>query len=164
MSATYHIAQLNMGQIRQPLDHPVMQGFVEQLDYINAIADATTGFVWRLQTEDGDATAIRPFEADNLLVNMSVWESIDALYDYVYRSDHLKVLRERRQWFEHMEAAFMVLWWIPAGHIPTLEEAIARLEQLRQHGPGPDAFDFKQPFDSDGAPLRLRGRTKWSAG
>ena len=163
MDTNHNLAQLNIGQIRHPLDHPEMRGFVEQLDYINAIADATAGFVWRLQTEDGDATAIRPFDADNILVNMSVWESIDALYEYVYRSDHLKVLRERRQWFEHMEAAYMVLWWIPAGHVPTVEEAIARLEQLRLHGAGPNAFDFKQPFGSDGTPLRMRGATDWRA-
>jgi len=164
METAHNLAQLNIGRMRHPLDHPEMQGFVEQLDYINAIADATAGFVWRLQTEDGDATAIRPFADDDLLVNMSVWESIDALYEYVYRSDHLKVLRERRQWFQRMDVAHMVLWWIPAGHIPTVDEAIARLEQLRLHGPGPNAFDFKQPFGSDGAPLRMRGTTTWSAG
>jgi hypothetical protein len=162
--AAHQLAQLNIGQIRHPLDHPQMQGFVSQLDYINAIADATPGFVWRLQTEDGDATAIRPFDDDTILVNMSVWESIDALYEYVYRSDHLKLLRERRQYFEPMQAAYVVLWWIAAGHIPTVGEAVARLEQLRLQGPGPGAFDFKHLFGSDGAPVRLRGTTNWSHG
>jgi hypothetical protein len=163
MDEGHHLAQLNIGRVRHPLDHPEMRGFVEQLDYINAIADASTGFVWRLQTEDGNATAFRPFGEDDMLANMSVWKSVEALYDYTYRSDHLAVMRGRRQWFEPLGSPHMVLWWIPAGHIPTLEEAIERLERLRRNGPTPDAFDFRQPYGTDGRMLRLRGHQDWAS-
>ena len=148
---TYHLAQLNIGRLRAPLESPQIAGFVAALEPINAIADAAPGFVWRLQTEDGDATAIRPFaEDDLLLVNMSVWRSLEALADFAYRSDHRDVMRQRRDWFERMAEAYLVLWWVPEGHIPTVDEAKARLERLRRVGPSPDAFTFRQPFPPPG--------------
>ncbi len=143
---TYHLAQLNIGKFRYPLTDERMAGFVEQLKPINALADGTPGFIWRLQDEAGDATAIRPFPDDMLAVNFSVWESIDALFNYVYYSDHAKVLRERKQWFEHMSEHYLVMWWIPAGYTPTLEDAKERLEALRRDGPTPFAFTFKKNF------------------
>jgi hypothetical protein len=145
---TYHIAQLNIGKFRFPTTDPRMAGFMNQLKPINALADNTPGFVWRLQDESGDATAIRPFPDDMVAVNFSVWENLDALFNYVYYSDHAKVLRERKQWFEHMTEHYMVMWWIPAGHTPTLIEAKERLEALRRDGPTPFAFTFKQRFEA----------------
>src|SRR5437660_6005004 len=138
----YHLAQLNIGILRGPLDSPIVAGFVAALDPINALADASPGFVWRLQTEDGNATAIRPFDDDQMIVNLSVWESIDALAAFVYRSDHVSVMRRRREWFERIRV-FMVLWWVPVGHEPPVDEALARLDHLRDHGPTPHAFTFK---------------------
>jgi hypothetical protein len=145
MSA-YEIAQLNMGIIKGPMDSPVMAEFAANLARINALAERSDGFVWRLQTEAGDATAIRPFENENLLLNMSVWRDIESLTRYVYNSAHVEVMRRRRQWFERMAEAFLVLWWVPAGHRPSVAEAIAKLEILRARGPTADAFTFRQAF------------------
>ena len=145
MSA-YELAQLNIGIIRGPMDSPVMADFAANLDRINAIADESPGFVWRLQTEEGNATDLRPFEDENMLVNMSVWRYVESLIAFVYRSAHSEILRRRREWFERMSDAFMVLWWVPKGHRPTIEQAMARLEQLRQQGPSPEAFTFRRAF------------------
>jgi hypothetical protein len=144
--ADYHIAQVNIGIIRAPLDSPVMAGFVNRLDEINALADAAPGFVWRLQTEEGNATSLHVFDNEHMLINMSVWESVDALYEYVYASRHAELIKGRKDWFEKMDTPIMTLWWIPAGHIPTPEEAKQRLAHLEQHGPTPLAFTFKQRF------------------
>jgi hypothetical protein len=148
----FHLAQVNIGRFRAPIDHPIMEGFRTQLDPINALADTTPGFVWRLQTEEGNATAVRPDAADPLLaINMSVWESLDALQQYVYRSAHVGPLRDRKQWFEPMEGPILALWWVPAGHLPTVAEAMERLEYLKQHGPSSYAFTFRTPFPSPDA-------------
>jgi hypothetical protein len=136
--------------MRAPLHDPIMAGFVAQLAHINAVADASPGFVWRLQTEDGDATAVRAFDDERILVNMSLWESLEALHAYVYRSAHVGPLRERRQWFEPMEGPVLVLWWIEAGHVPTVLEAKQRLAVLAANGPTPEAFTFRQPFPPPG--------------
>jgi hypothetical protein len=147
----HHLAQFNIGRILAPLDTPQLAGFVDALEPINAIADSAPGFVWRLQTEDGDATAIRPFDDDDLmLVNMSVWESIESLAAFVYGAPHRDVLRERRQWFEKLAEMYLVLWWIPAGTVPSVEDAKVRLEMLRRDGPTPDAFTFRSPFPTPG--------------
>ncbi|MDA8016617.1 MAG: DUF3291 domain-containing protein [Thermoanaerobaculia bacterium] len=143
---SWHIAQFNIGRVRAPLDNPSMAGFVNQLDAINAIADAAPGFVWRLQNEDGDATSFRPYDDDSILVNMSVWSSIEALHDYVYRSVHVGPIRDRKQWFLPLDRPHQALWWIPAGHIPTVEEAVERLELIRHRGPSPQAFTFQKRF------------------
>jgi Domain of unknown function (DUF3291) len=115
---------------------------------VNEAADASRGFVWRLQTEDGDATGIRGFGDDRLIINMSVWESLDALRAFVYSSGvrHIEVMRRRREWFERMAESHLVLWWVPAGHQPSLEEAEERLGLLRRLGPSPAAFSFRQSF------------------
>jgi Domain of unknown function (DUF3291) len=152
--AGYRVAQLNIGRLQAPLDSPQLAAFVEALDPVNALADGAPGFVWRLQTEDGDATAIRAFDDDMLLVNMSVWESVEALAEFVYRSDHRAILRRRREFFHPMAEAFTVLWWVPAGHVPTVDEAKDRLERLRRDGPTPAAFTFRSRFpapDTDAA-------------
>ncbi|MEM7563433.1 MAG: DUF3291 domain-containing protein [Pseudomonadota bacterium] len=142
----FHIAQLNIASMKYAADSMEMSGFMERLEDINALADESPGFVWRLQTEAGDATSI-DFFGPTILVNMSVWEDIDLLHHYVYRSAHNQVLARRKEWFDPIEKSYAVLWWVPAGHIPTIEEAGERLELLRAEGPGPEAFTFKQRFD-----------------
>jgi hypothetical protein len=142
----YHLAQLNVARLRAPLDSPQLADFVAWLDPINALADAAPGFVWRLQTDEGDATSVRAFDDDMLIVNMSVWESIEALHDFVYRSGHKDVFARRTEWFERMDEVYVVCWWIPAGDVPSVEDAVARLELLRTNGPSPDAFTLRSPF------------------
>ena len=146
----YELAQLNIGRIVAPLDTPELAGFVARLEEINALADAAPGFVWRFQTDDGDATALRPFDDDQMLVNFSVWESAEALHAFVYRSLHVEVMRKRRQWFQRMDQPFTVLWWVRRGHRPTVEEAIERLEHLRRHGPTARGFTFQERFPAPG--------------
>ena len=140
------MAQANVARLSAPLDSPELADFVAALKPINELADRSPGFVWRLQTDDGDATAVRAFDDDLLIVNMSVWESAEALADFTYRSGHLAVMRRRREWFEAMAEAHLVLWWVPAGHIPDVEEAKQRLDLLRRTGPSPDAFTFRAMY------------------
>jgi heme-degrading monooxygenase HmoA len=142
----YHVAQVNIALPQAPLDSEQLAGFVERLEPVNALADAAPGFVWRLQTEDGDATGIRAFGDDRLIVNMSVWSSLETLREFVYRSGHADVLRRRKEWFESMPQLISASWWIPAGTTPTLAQAEERLEHLRQHGASSTAFTFKEPF------------------
>jgi len=151
MSA-YELAQLNIGIIRGAMDSPLMAEFVANLERINALADAAPGFVWRLQTEDGNATAIRPFANEKQLLNMSVWRDVESLRRYVYASPHLEIMRRRREWFERMTEAYLVLWWVPRGHRPEIAEATARLEQLRSRGASPAAFTFRETFPPPDAP------------
>lgn len=141
----FELAQLNIAQMVAPLESPEMADFVDNLDRINALADNSQGFVWRLQTEQGDATALRPF-GDALLVNMSVWKDAESLYNFVYQSAHIQIMRRRREWFLKMREIYTVLWWIPEGHIPTIEEARQRLDRLRAEGPGAEAFTFRKTY------------------
>ncbi len=141
----HHLAQLNIATMKAPLDSPQLADFVANLDRINALAEAAPGFVWRLQTEEGDATALRPL-GDNVLVNMSVWRDVESLNQYVYRSGHVEVMRRRKAWFETMKEAYVVLWWVPAGHRPTIDEAKERLDRLRTDGPSARAFTFRHAF------------------
>ncbi|WP_327174896.1 DUF3291 domain-containing protein [Streptomyces sp. NBC_01335] len=143
-----HLAQLNVATLLHPLDDPRIAPFVEVLDPVNATADGAPGFVWRLVEDGGaDATALRP-AGENVIVNMSVWESQEALWDFTYRSGHLEVVRQRRDWFHRHVEAHLVLWWIPAGHVPTVEEALARLAELRAVGPSPRAFTFTSSYSA----------------
>ncbi len=143
--ADHHLAQLNIARMKYAIDAPEMADFVARLEDVNALADRSPGFVWRLQTDDGDATAIDFFGPD-VLVNLSVWLDLESLRDYAFRSAHKEVLVQRQRWFERMTEAYAVLWWIPAGRIPTIDEAADRLERLRRDGPGPQAFTFKDNF------------------
>jgi hypothetical protein len=148
----HHLAQLNVGRLRRPLDALESAGFVDGLKPINALADAAPGFVWRLIDEGGqDATSIHPNDDDAMIVNLSVWESRQALWDFAYRSDHLEYVRRRREWFQRPTGPIMALWWVPAGHIPSVEEALARLTRLSEAGPSPEAFTFRQAYEPDGA-------------
>lgn len=144
----YHLAQVNIARMIAPLSDPLMAGFVAKLDEVNALADASPGFIWRFQTPEGNATEVRPYDDDRILFNMSVWASLEDLTHYVYamESEHRHVMKQRRNWFERFEGPYMALWWIPEGHIPTIDEAKARLESLRRHGATPFAFMFKHPF------------------
>jgi len=155
-----HLAQVNIGRMRGELDGPVMSGFVARLDELNALADVSPGFVWRLQTEQGNATYLRPYQDARILVNLSVWESLDDLRRYVYRTAHAEMLRNRREWFETLEAAFVALWWVPAGHHPSVDEAKKRLDHLQRNGPTAFAFSFRTPFPGDEA---FADSTDWSA-
>jgi hypothetical protein len=144
MSA-YELAQLNIALMKEPLESPRMADFVANLDRINALAEDSPGFVWRLKTDDGNATALRPL-GEETLVNVSVWKDVASLNKYVYQSAHVEIMRRRKEWFERMREAWVVLWWIPQGHRPTVSEAIARLELLRANGPSRDAFTFRRAF------------------
>ena len=141
----WELAQLNVAVMREPLDSPRMADFVASLDRINALAEASPGFVWRLQSDAGNATDYRPL-GGMTLVNMSVWSDVVSLNRYVYGTAHAEIMRRRAEWFERMREAFVVLWWVPAGRRPTIEEAIERLEHLRAHGPTEHAFTFRKAF------------------
>jgi hypothetical protein len=146
MPERWHIAQYNLAKLRAPLDDPLLADFVEAIDRINHLGDASPGFVWRHQTEDGNSTSVRPRDDTSIIINFTVWESIESLFEFTYHSDHVEVYRKRRKWFEHVEWAYLALWWIPAGHIPTVEEGEERLRHLDAHGPTPHAFTFKKRF------------------
>jgi hypothetical protein len=143
----YHLAVFNIGRAVAPLDAPQLKAFMDGLDPINALAEQAPGFVWRY-TADGtnNATAARPM-GDDIIVNFGVWQSREQLWDFVYRSDHLDFLRRRREWFQHPTEPFVVLWWVLAGHIPSLSEAVAKLDLLRASGPTAEAFTFREPFE-----------------
>jgi hypothetical protein len=145
-----HLAQLNVGIATAPLDSPVMADFMNNLDSINALAESSPGFVWRLKADDGNATSLRPID-ERTMVNMSVWTDAQSLSAFVFRSGHVEFMRRRREWFERMSEAYLVLWWVPEGHLPTTEEAVARLAHLREHGATPRAFNFRQLFPPPGA-------------
>jgi len=149
----FQLAQVNIGRARGDTTDPVMAGFMARLEEINALAEASPGFVWRLQTEDGDATAVRPYDDSRIMINMSVWADFPSLRDFVYRSAHAPVMKRRREWFERFDRVFVALWWVPAGHRPSVTEAVDRLALLEEHGPTPLAFSFAQPFGPDGLEL-----------
>jgi hypothetical protein len=140
----FELSQMNVARLKAPLDSPQLADFVGALDRINAVADRSPGFVWRLQDDSGNATALQPMGAD-IIVNMSVWKDAPSLQAYVYRSDHAGVMKRRREWFEKMDL-HLVLWWVPRGHRPTPHEGIARLEMLRSRGPSSEAFTFGMLF------------------
>jgi hypothetical protein len=160
MDAVTHLAQVNIGRMRGPLEGPIMAGFVERLDEINALADRSPGFVWRLQGGEGNATYLRPYEDDRILFNLSVWESVEALRGYVYGTAHAELLRRRQEWFTRFEGASTAMWWVPAGHRPSVDEAKKRLARLAEAGPTPYAFTFKVSFPPDDAVLKA---TDWAA-
>ncbi|MCC3761922.1 DUF3291 domain-containing protein [Glycomyces sp. TRM65418] len=147
MTAGYELAQVNIGRMLAPLDSPAMRDFVDNLDEVNAAAEAAEGFVWRLVDEEGDnATGFRFYGDEWLIVNMSVWTSAEALRAYVYGPAHRPFLQRRREWFEHLAEAITALWWVPAGERPTVEEAEKRLTLLREKGPTIEAFTMKDSF------------------
>jgi hypothetical protein len=145
-----HLAQINIGRMKAPLEDPSMHVFVSRLAEINALADGSPGFVWRMQDGEGNGnTYLRPYDDERIIVNMSVWKSVEQLRTYTYETAHAAILRQRRDWFEKFDRVALALWWIPAGHIPTMDEAKARLESLEVNGPTPFAFTFKAVFPPD---------------
>ena len=154
------LAQVNIARARGEMSDPVMAEFVARLPEINALADQSPGFVWRLQTEDGDATAVRPYEDTRILINLSVWADLPALRTYVYRSAHAAIMRRRREWFERFDRIYVALWWVPTGHRPSVAEAVARLAHLEQHGSTASAFSFAEPFGPDGLPMAREGAAR----
>ena len=155
----WHVAQVNIGRLRARVDDPLIADFVAGLDRINAVADAAPGFVWRLQTEDGNATAIRPVDDDELLaINLSVWESVEALADYVYRSEHVELMRRRREWFERYGTSYLALWWTPAGTIPTVPEAMARIARLDRRRTDTGCVHVQAPLRPTARRFRRRCR------
>ncbi|GAB2857828.1 DUF3291 domain-containing protein [Streptomyces deserti] len=144
--AAYELAQVNIARLKAPLDSPQLKDFVDNLDPVNADADAADGFVWRLKSESGNATDVPVFGDSWLIVNMTVWRDIDALTTYMYQGRHREMMARRREWFEKLREAVTTLWWVPAGHRPTVAEAESRLLHLRTHGPTPYAFTLRKSF------------------
>ena len=151
-AAQFHLAQANVARVRAPIDSPELAEFVALLEPINAIADTSPGFVWRLQSDEGDATSISVFDDDELLVNMSVWSTVEALRTFVFQTRHLDVFKRRAEWFHVHVEAHLALWWIPAGGIPSVGDAEERVSHVRAHGPTPYAFTFTSVFEPTGAP------------
>jgi hypothetical protein len=143
----YHLAQLNVARAVAPLDDEQMADFMNSLDEINNLGEASPGFVWRLKSESGNATDIKLSENPLFIINLTVWESVDALFEFVYRSHHKDYFARRFDWFERYGAPSTVLWWVRAGTLPTAEEALARLSLLTENGPTAEAFTFKQRFE-----------------
>lgn len=143
----YQLAQINIAQAKDEMDSEIMSGFVNRLDEINALAEQSEGFVWRLKSDEGDATSIRVFDDPLLIVNLSVWNELSTLRNFVYKSTHVELIRGRESWFNKMETMHQALWWIPEGHIPTTQEAKDKLESLRENGPTQNAFTFAKHFD-----------------
>jgi hypothetical protein len=143
MSPDYHLAQINVARARAPLDSPRLKDFVDQLDAINALAERSPGFVWRLKSDSGNAMDVRVYDDPLMIVNMSVWTGLEALRDYAYKSDHVAVFRRRKEWFEELPGPALAMWWIPAGTIPDPHDARRRLEFLERNGPSATAFNFR---------------------
>ena len=146
LPALWQLAQVNLARLLAPLESTLLQGFVARLAEINALADRSPGFVWRLQNESGSAAYLRPYDDDRILFNLSVWQTPEQLKAYVYRSAHVELVRQRKSWFSHFGVPYVALWWVPAGHRPTIEEAKERLVRLQEIGESSEAFGFNRVF------------------
>jgi hypothetical protein len=156
----YHLAVFNVARMVAPLDSPQLKAFMDGLDSINALGERAPGFIWRYTAEGtNNATAARPMGDQDVIVNFGVWESRDHLWEFVYRSQHLDFLRRRRDWFHPAVEPYLVLWWVPAGYIPTIEEAVARLQHLQREGPTPDAFTFRDFFEAPAVDAAVEARS-----
>lgn len=142
----YHLAQYNIARLVAPLDSPQLADFMAALDPLNGLADESPGFVWRHQTADGNSTSIRVRGDPMIIINFSVWEDVDSLFEYAYHTAHVEIFRRRREFFEEHMQAYAVLWWVAEGHEPSVEEAEERLIYLEEHGPSAHAFTFKKRF------------------
>jgi heme-degrading monooxygenase HmoA len=151
MGAGFHLAQINIAKLAAPLESPRIADFRDNLERINALAEAQPGFIWRAVGEGFDATDCRVFDDPEILINVTVWESAEHLAAFVFRTEHREFVRRRLEWFEPASEAFLALWWVRAGHIPDFDEAIARLNHLRAHGPTPEAFGFRSRFPAPDA-------------
>ena len=158
-----HLAQVNIARMLAPIDSDIMADFVANLDPINEVAEKSDGFVWRLKDDSNNATSIKIFDDDYLIINMSVWSDIDSLFNYVYRSQHIEVFKRKAEWFEKMKDMHMALWYVPVGHAPTPEEAIERLVYLREHGETPHAFSFRKKYSKEEATEYIGAQSKNNA-
>lgn len=146
-NSNYHIAEINIARMKGvDIQDPIMKEFVDNLDAVNQVAEKSEGFVWRLKDESNNATSLNPYQDEQILINVSVWDSIEALEVFMYRTFHADFLKRRKEWFTSFGTAHTAMWWIPAGHIPTLQEATAKLAQLQTQGPSPEVFDFRTKF------------------
>lgn len=141
-----HLAQVNIAKMKDPIDSPMMADFVNNLDRINALAENSEGFIWRLKDEDNNATSVKVFDNDFLIINLSVWENAELLKNYVYNSLHVEILKRKKEWFEKMDQMHMALWYVEKGIFPSPIEAKEKLEYLREHGETPLSFSFKSKF------------------
>jgi hypothetical protein len=149
-----HLAQINVGRLLYPITDPRIADFVNNLDAINALAEASPGFVWRLKDENNNATSITAYEDPSILMNMSVWTSPEVLYDYVYKTMHRRFVQRRKEWFQLFGAQYIALWWVEVGHVPAPNEGQRRLAHLERYGPTQHAFTFRKLFpEGDAAPL-----------
>ncbi|MDQ7050802.1 MAG: DUF3291 domain-containing protein [Enterobacterales bacterium] len=142
----YHLAQINIAQAKDSMQSPVMDGFVKRLDEINQLAEQSEGFIWRLKTEQGDATGINAFEDDRLIINLSLWNNLDSLKHYVYQSVHIDLIQDKKHWFNKIKPAHLALWWIPEGCIPSIEQGKQKLQYLQNHGASASVFTFAKPY------------------
>jgi len=143
----YQLAELNVARMKGVnIDDPIMKEFIDNLDRVNALAESSPGFIWRLKDEENNATAFNPYEDEQVIINLSVWEDIKSLEHFTFKTFHTEFLRRRKEWFVHFGGAHFVLWWIPEGNYPTIEEAVYRLERLNESGPSAQAFNFKHRF------------------
>lgn len=147
-SQDYQLAQINIALMKAPIDDPIMSEFAAALNEVNLIADRSPGFIWRLQTSSGNATDIRAYPDPKMLINVSVWQTIEQLKVYVYHTLHGDFFVRRRQWFEEYSGEHFGMWWIPADHLPTVEEGKAKLKYLERHGDSPECFTFAKPYPS----------------
>ena len=154
--ADYHLAQINVALANAPFDSPELAEFLEQVDAINAPADQSPGFIWRLQTPEGNTTGVRINDDDRLFLNLTVWESVEALREYAYRSGHIDVMRRRKEWFVPYGSNYLAMWWVPAVTLPTVDEGLARIEYIDEYGASAHAFGFRQQFppESQGSTAR----------
>jgi hypothetical protein len=143
----WNLAQVNIASMKAPIDSPLMSSFVARLDEINALAEASPGFVWRLKSDDGNATSIRAYDDERILFNLSVWQDVETLQHYVYKTMHVEVMKQRKQWFDAMGQMHYALWWVRRGHTPSVTEARERLGHLQQNGPSAHAFGFAKVFE-----------------
>ncbi|USQ83460.1 DUF3291 domain-containing protein [Streptomyces phaeoluteigriseus] len=150
-STAFELAQVNLSRLKFPLDSPELKDFVDALDPVNADAEAADGYVWRLQSEEGNATDVPVFGDRWLIINLTTWRDVNALTAYMYQGRHREMLARRREWFDRVQEAMTALWWVPAGHRPTVAEAESRLLHLRAHGPTPYAFTLRTSFPAQGA-------------
>ncbi|MEJ2407984.1 MAG: DUF3291 domain-containing protein [Novosphingobium sp.] len=150
MTQGWHLAQINIARLVAPEGDPRVQPFFDALERVNALADQSTGFIWRLQDESGRATDVRATPDPRLIVNMSVWADADSLFEFVYRSAHTPVMARRREYFERFDGVYQALWWIPAGTTPSVSDGLSRLWLLERYGPCPQTFTFKARFPAPG--------------
>ncbi|SFW64162.1 protein of unknown function [Sinomicrobium oceani] len=140
------LAQVNISRIKGPIDSPVMSDFVANLDRINRLAEGSPGFIWRLKDDGNNATSIKIYDDDFIIVNMSVWSDIESLFGYVYRSNHAEILKQKKEWFHKMQEMHMALWYVEDGLLPSVTDARERLDHIRKHGETPYAFTFKNKY------------------